>query len=181
MTWSVLDHERRPKLGYAALTAARAEVIVVADRPAPAYRPRDPLSLDVHVVSDRRRAVEAVTVTARLAWAGDEHRMSWEGDVPADACVRVGTIQAVVPPAPGPLTVELDLAGDDVRATTATRPASPPEQADDSQPASGSLFRRAHRLRSGKSPPSSTSGHNPPRKALDACPPPEDCYSPTGA
>src|SRR5690606_32942568 len=32
ITWSVLDHERRPKLGYEALRAACRPVIVVADR-----------------------------------------------------------------------------------------------------------------------------------------------------
>jgi hypothetical protein len=32
--------------------------------------------------------------------------------VPEDDCVRVGTLQAVVPDAPGPLTVALALVGD---------------------------------------------------------------------
>ncbi|MDP9387461.1 MAG: hypothetical protein M3Q48_05895, partial [Actinomycetota bacterium] len=35
VTWSVLDHERQPKAGWAALVAACAPVVVVADRPAP--------------------------------------------------------------------------------------------------------------------------------------------------
>ncbi|MBW3650652.1 MAG: hypothetical protein KY458_08815 [Actinobacteria bacterium] len=117
VTWSVLDHERRPKLGYAALQAACADVIVVADRPQPTYCPGDAVSLDVHVVSDRRCALEEVTVTARLAWQGGQHRLGWAGHVPPDACVRVGTVQVVVPPAHGPLWLDLELAGDGVRAT----------------------------------------------------------------
>ncbi|MBW3616078.1 MAG: hypothetical protein KY439_12345, partial [Actinobacteria bacterium] len=117
VTWSVLDHERRPKLGYAALRAACAPVIVVADRPAPTYAPGDAVSLDVHVVSDRRCAVEEATVTARVRWEGGQHRVAWAGDVPPDSCVRVGTLQMVVPPAPGPLCLDLELDGPGVRAT----------------------------------------------------------------
>ena len=111
VTWSVLDHERRPKLGLAALTAACAPVIVVADRPAATYRPGEAVALDVHVVSDRREPLEGLIVTARLAWTGDDHRQAWTGDVPADACVRIGTVPFVVPDAPGPLSLDLTLEG----------------------------------------------------------------------
>ncbi|HVT75470.1 MAG TPA: glycoside hydrolase family 2 TIM barrel-domain containing protein, partial [Acidimicrobiales bacterium] len=57
VTWSVLDHERKPKLGFYALAAACAPVIVVAERPAPVYEPGEPIVLDVHVISDRRDTV----------------------------------------------------------------------------------------------------------------------------
>ena len=62
----MLDHERKPKLGYYALVAACAPVIVVAERPAAAYAPGEPIELDVHVVSDRR--------DARRRGAHDRHR-----------------------------------------------------------------------------------------------------------
>ncbi|MEY2569449.1 MAG: beta-mannosidase [Actinomycetota bacterium] len=116
VTWSVLDHQREPKLGYDALAAACAPVIVVADRPDAEYHPGDPLALDVHVVSDLRASITSATVTARLGWRDGEHRWSWEGDVPADGCVRIGTVQALAPAAAGQLTLDLELSADGVKA-----------------------------------------------------------------
>jgi beta-mannosidase len=109
VTWSVLDHERRPKAGYESLRDACHPVIVVADRLPATVAPRDSLALDVHVVSDLRVAIEEARVTARLEWPDGCHEWRWSGDVPADACVRVGTIQAVVPEADGPLRLDLGL------------------------------------------------------------------------
>jgi beta-mannosidase len=109
VTWSVLDHERRPKLGYEALRDACRPVIVVADRLPATVTPGDALALDVHVVSDLRMAVDDARVTARLEWPGGHHEWSWGGDVPADSCVRVGTLQTVVPEADGPLRLDLGL------------------------------------------------------------------------
>jgi beta-mannosidase len=109
VTWSVLDHERRPKLGYEALRDACRPVIVVADRLPATVAPGDALALDVHVVSDLRVAVDDARVTARLEWPGGRHEWHWAGDVPADSCVRVGTLQAVVPEADGPLRLDLGL------------------------------------------------------------------------
>ena len=117
VTWSVLDHERRPKLGYDALRAACAPVIVVADRPDAVYEPGAAVAFDIHVVSDRRDALEGLVVSATLSWDGDEHRRAWTGEVPADACVRIGTVPFVVPDAPGPLTLDLALEGGGLSAT----------------------------------------------------------------
>lgn len=97
ITWSVLDHERRPKLGFEALRAACQPVIVVADRLPAKVRAGDPLALDVHVVSDLRLAIDDARVTATLSWPGGRHTWRWGGTIDADACVRVGTVQAVVP------------------------------------------------------------------------------------
>jgi beta-mannosidase len=114
ITWSVLDHERRPKLGYEALREACRPVIVVADRLAATVAAADPLALDVHVVSDRREPVDGARVTATLSWPGGGHTWRWGGDIGADACERVGTIQAVVPDLgpdhTGVLTLDLELA-----------------------------------------------------------------------
>lgn len=114
VSWSVLDHERRPKLGYEALRAACAPVIVVADRLPATVAPGDGLALAVHVVSDLRHPLEGLELTATLSWDGGAHRWRFRGDVPADACVRVGTLQLEVPDAPGRLALELELAGDGV-------------------------------------------------------------------
>jgi len=108
---SVLDHERVPKAGYAALQAACAPVIVVADRLAARYRPGDAVALDVHVVSDLRQPLDGCTVRAELAWSGGSHRWGFVGEVPADTVVRVGTLSFMVPDAPGPLTLDLSLEG----------------------------------------------------------------------
>jgi len=112
VTWSVLDHERRPKAGYETLASACAPVIVVAERPAASYPPAGEIRLDVHVVSDLRRPLLGVRVVATVGdWSG-----GWEGDIPADGCVRVGTIETVAPAEPGPVRVHLVLTGDGVRA-----------------------------------------------------------------
>ena len=113
VTWSVLDHDRRPKLAFAALRAACRPVIVVADRVPATVAAGRPLALDVHVVSDLRTPIDDVRVTATLSWPGGEHTWRWRGAVGPDECVRVGTIQAVVPDlgpdAAGVLALDLEL------------------------------------------------------------------------
>ncbi len=116
VTWSVLDHERNPKLGYEALAAACAPVIVVADRPDQEYTAGPAVALDVHVVSDRRDAISGLTVRATVSWPGGGEDRAWSGDVPADDCVRIGTLHFVVPEGPGPLTIDLTLDGGGVKA-----------------------------------------------------------------
>jgi beta-mannosidase len=107
VTWSVLGHDRSPKLGYAALQAACAPVIVVADRLPETLTPGDALAVDVHVVSDLRRAIDGADVLAELRWPGGSASWRWQGDIPADACQRVGTVPIVVPDAPGAVVLEL--------------------------------------------------------------------------
>lgn len=124
ISWSVLDHERRPKPAHAALVAACRPVIVVADRPPAEVHPGDALALDVHVVSDRRVDLDG-HVDVELRWDGGAHRWSFEGAIPADSCVRVGTVQFEVPDTTGELVLELSgsLGGDPVDnryATTVT-------------------------------------------------------------
>jgi beta-mannosidase len=118
ITFSVLDHERRPKLGYDALRAACAPVIVVADRPPATVAPGETMALDVHAVSDRREPLAEVVVAATLTTPGGvEVQHAWSGDVPADSCVRIGTVPVVVPDEPGRLTLDLSLTAGAVRAT----------------------------------------------------------------
>jgi beta-mannosidase len=113
VTWSVLDHERRPKLGFDALEAAVAPVIIVADRPPAHVHPGEPLGLDVHVVSDLRAPLGTCRASARLRWDGGERSWEWAGEIPADSCVRVGRVEVDVPDAPGPLTLDLEVVGTD--------------------------------------------------------------------
>ena len=113
VTWSVLDHRRVPKLGYEALREACRPVIVVADRPPAVVAPGDALALDVHVVSDLRHPVVDADITAELLWPGGTRTWRWRGDVPADGCERVGTVQVVVPGGAGRLILRLRCRYDD--------------------------------------------------------------------
>jgi beta-mannosidase len=104
----VLGHDRAPKAGYDALREACRPVIVVADRLPQELTAGQALALDIHVVSDRREPLADAEVAARLHWSGGSRTWRWQGDIPADACQRVGTVQIVVPDAPGAATLELD-------------------------------------------------------------------------
>ncbi|MGH9184962.1 MAG: hypothetical protein ACRD0U_03950, partial [Acidimicrobiales bacterium] len=123
ITWSVLGHDRQPKAAFHLLADACRPVIVVADRLPPTARPGDSLALDVHVVSDLRHDLSAVVCTARLSWPGGHHAWRWRGDIDPDSCVRVGTIQLVVPDVgPGELVLDLTLTGPATAANRYTTP-----------------------------------------------------------
>ena len=63
------------------------------------------------MVSDLRRALNGVSVEARLTWPGGERSWQWTGDVPADGCVRVGRVEAMLPAdtSEGPVALALEL------------------------------------------------------------------------
>ncbi len=107
VTWSVLGHDRAPKAAYDALREACQPVIVVADRLPELVTAGQALALDVHVVSDLRTQVDDAQVTAALEWNGGSRTWQWRGDIPADGCQRVGTVQVVVPDALGPIALVL--------------------------------------------------------------------------
>jgi hypothetical protein len=69
------------------------------------------------VVSDVHRLIEQVVCTATLRWPGGQHQWQWSGDIPPDTCVRVGTIQFVVPDVRGELWIDLVLEHGDVVVT----------------------------------------------------------------
>ncbi len=121
VTWSVLGHDRQPKQGYQALVEACRPVVVVAERPPALVAPGDTVAIDVHVVSDLRVPLTDAVVTARLVWAGGHHTWRWQGEVPADECVRIGTVSAMVPNAPGAMDLDLELVCDDVAVTNRYR------------------------------------------------------------
>ena len=117
VTWAVLDHRRVPKAGFDALVAAYRPVIVVADRLPATVAGGDALVLDVHVVSDLRHPLHGAEVDAHLSWPGGDRHQRWRGDIPADDCVRVGTLRVAVPgDASGPLALDLRLTAGDVEA-----------------------------------------------------------------
>jgi beta-mannosidase len=114
VTASVLDHERVPKAGYAALRDSCRPVIVTADRLPAEVVEGDTLALDVHVVSDLRVPCEQIEVSAALSWVGGGQRWRFAGDVAADSVQRVGTLSIEVPGAPGLLELRITLTGDGV-------------------------------------------------------------------
>jgi beta-mannosidase len=115
VTWSVLGHDRQPKLGYAALAAACAPVVIVTD-PLPATaRPGERLVTDVHVINDLRIALDDMLLSVYLSYGeeGRQHVRTWSGSAPADSCRIVGRLDLLVPAAVGDLVVELELRATD--------------------------------------------------------------------
>jgi beta-mannosidase len=78
ITWSVLDHARRPKRGYGALRDACRPVLPVLD----------PRTGDVHVVSERPEALADAVVDVAL----DGIRRRFTGEVAADAVTFVARV-----------------------------------------------------------------------------------------
>jgi len=108
VTPSVLDHERRPKLGWHALVAACRPVIAVADLHADSIA-TGAHSCVIHVVSDLRTDIGDSALTVRWQASGAEER-SWEfgGRFDADSVSRVARIRLAAPESgTGRLTLSL--------------------------------------------------------------------------
>jgi beta-mannosidase len=91
VTWSVLDHQRRPKTGHAALARVCRTVLPMLD----------PRSGSVHVASELRRPLRGATVRLRVG----DREWRWEGDIPADSVTFVGRGQI----SPGASSAEVTL------------------------------------------------------------------------
>jgi beta-mannosidase len=113
VTWSVLGHDRAPKLGYESLRQACAPVIVLAERLTARLTAGDPLSVTVYAVSDRRIAVSDMVASLHLHWSqhGTAHHLDWQwrGDLPADSAIRIGRADTVVPATEHGLSLRLQL------------------------------------------------------------------------
>ena len=129
VTWSVLGHDRAPKLGYAALQQACAPVIVLAERLAALLTAGDPLLLPIYAVSDRRIVISDMLTSLHLNWSqhGTAHHLDWQwqGDLPADSAIRVGQADTVVPAADGDLSLHLELHDADGQLVAEYRDAAP--------------------------------------------------------
>ena len=98
VSWSVLDHERHPKLAYQAVVDACRPVIVVADRlPATCRAGRRVWrSTCTWSATCARAARGHGRARPRCAGPAATHDWRWAATSPPDSCVRVGTIQFVV-------------------------------------------------------------------------------------
>lgn len=105
VTWSILDADREPKLGYRYVRDACADVIVCAQWPAATYAPGEQVALDLYVVSDLRRPLHDLELEASLG--APTHR--YRGEVDADSTAHAGRFTAPAPPAPGTYRLELSL------------------------------------------------------------------------
>jgi beta-mannosidase len=123
VSWSVLDHERVPKAAWNAVVDACRPVIVVADHPPPIVAAGEHVRLDVHVVNDLRRPIDAGVVEIVAAWPGGERRWRFGGSIGADEVAKVGTIELTVPDTLGALAVDLTLTADEIVTTNRYRSA----------------------------------------------------------
>jgi hypothetical protein len=78
VTWSVLDHDRKPKAGHGALAAACRSVLPMVD----------PRTGHVHVANERRTPFPGAEIEVRAG--GDTWRFG--GDLAADSLAYVGTV-----------------------------------------------------------------------------------------
>ena len=106
VSWSVLGHDRQPKSAFEAVQEACRPVIVTMDRPPEVVAVGDALIFDVHAVSDVRHVLRGALVRAELRWPGGGHVWTWKGDLAADACTRIGTVDFVVPSPAHPAALE---------------------------------------------------------------------------
>ena len=129
VTWSVLGHDRTPKLGFAALRDACAPTIAVVGRLPPALGAGEELFLPLHVINDRRIAISDMVAVLHLNWRtnGRAQQLEWQwaGDAPADACVRIGVVSTIVPAADDDLALHLELRDADGRVVTTYDDRSP--------------------------------------------------------
>lgn len=107
--FGLLDHDRRPKPAYHAAVDACRPLLVVAEPPPEVLTGGDHLDLAVHAVSDLRRAVPDVVVTASVRMGDQVAFRRWQGDLPADSCAFVGRLRTEVPAGHGPLVIDLEL------------------------------------------------------------------------
>jgi beta-mannosidase len=87
VTWSVLDHDRRPKAGHAALAAACRSVLPMVD----------PRTGNVHVANEVRTPFAAAEIEVRLDGA-ERPAARFTGDLPADSLVYVGRVELLPSP-----------------------------------------------------------------------------------
>ncbi|MEC7915833.1 MAG: glycoside hydrolase family 2 TIM barrel-domain containing protein [Actinomycetota bacterium] len=112
---AVLDHHRRPKMAWDALTAANRPVIVVADLHREAI-PAAGHKCAIHVVSDLRNHIGPATLTIEWRAPGMEtQRWTFTGEFEPDTVTKVAE-PVLVSHAHGSASLSLELRGPQVHA-----------------------------------------------------------------
>jgi beta-mannosidase len=111
--FGLLDAAGRPKRAWWQLVDACRPLIIVADPLPEALEPGAELRLAVHAVSDERVDRTGAIVLATMSSPLGTRTWRWQGDVPADSCARIGTLEWTVPTSPGPVVFDLRLTHDD--------------------------------------------------------------------
>ena len=107
--FGILDHDRRPKPAFEAVVDACRPVVVITDQLPGTTSSGERLAIAVHAVSDLRHRIEDVSVRARARCGEWSIERRWVGDLPADSCEHVGTLEFTVPPTTGVLTFDVEL------------------------------------------------------------------------
>lgn len=112
---AVIDHAGRPKLAWDAVIEACRPVALIPDPLPDELVGGRELRLDLHVVNDRRAAIEDASVSVTCTWRDGRRDWAFRGDVAADSVERVATLELTVPAGPGDLLFGFALAGRDER------------------------------------------------------------------
>jgi beta-mannosidase len=113
VSWSLVDHERRPKRAWAELVAACRPVVVVASGLPDRVEVGRRVQIDLHVVNDRRTPIEPAVLDVTARWDTGERRWRFGGAAEADDCTFIGRIELDVPDGGRSLELDLEVTADD--------------------------------------------------------------------
>ncbi len=125
--FGILDYQRQPKPAFEAVVDSCRPVVIIADRPPSVVVPGEELSLQVHVVNDRRDVLDGVVIRTNVSIGDWTHSKNWKGSIPEDTCAYVGSITFTVPAIYGPLIIDIDLSESSNVATNRYQSAVIPE------------------------------------------------------
>jgi beta-mannosidase len=69
--------------------------------------PGDDVRVELHLVNDRRTALDDIGVRATVRWAGGSKEWAFGGPVDADDVVKVGTVEMKVPRTLGEMSISV--------------------------------------------------------------------------
>ena len=108
VSWSLYGHDRSPKLAAAAVRAACAPVIVTVTVD-DVIKTLTPITLPVHVISDRREPLANCRVEVTATWGADTQTWTFHGDIEPDTCQFIGDVNLTPPDHPGSLELALSV------------------------------------------------------------------------
>ncbi|MFV0307263.1 MAG: glycoside hydrolase family 2 protein [Desertimonas sp.] len=110
---AVVDHAGQPKLAWQEVIEACRPVTLIPDPLPDEVLAGRRLRLEVHVVNDRRAAIDDAAVSVTCTWRSGRRDWAFRGAVEADSVERVAVLELTAPDAPGELLFGYALAGRD--------------------------------------------------------------------